>query len=296
MSLDELKKLHQRKHREAQQAFLVEGEHLVLELQKAAEHDPRLRASELYVTPEHADWRSPFPVHVIGARQMAQLSETRTPQGLVARVPILSPPLPRAGELAICLHEAQDPGNLGTILRSLAWFGGWRCLLTPGSVDPFNSKVLRASAGAVFHVPVETEVPLATLAERFGRIACLDLQGEPLSSPRLRDFPCYLFGNEARGLPRELLAAASSSAFTIPGSGAIESLNLATAVSLCVYELQRTASASACAGAAETAATTASTAAAPTATTPAAAAPAATTPAAAAPVAAAPAAAVLAKS
>lgn len=239
MSFDDLKKLHQKKHREEQGAYLVEGEHLVLELQKAAQRDPRLRASELYVTSEHADWRSPFQLHVINSRQMAQLSETRTPQGLVARVPILPPPPPRPGERAICLHEIQDPGNLGTILRSLAWFGGFRCVLTPGSVDPYNPKVIRASAGAIFHVPFEAEFPLDSLVARYPRIATLDVSGDPIRSEEFGGFDCYLFGNEARGLPdMSLTDRRSIGNFTIPGSGAIESLNLATAVSLCLYELQ----------------------------------------------------------
>lgn len=239
MSFDELRKLHQKKHRQEAGAFLVEGEHLVLELQKAAERDPRLRASELYVSQEHAGWRAPFPVHVVGARQMAQLSETRTPQGLVARVPVLPPPAPRPGERAICLHEIQDPGNLGTILRTLAWFGGFRCLLTPGSVDPYNGKVLRASAGAIFHVPVEIDVPLAAFHERYPRIACLDTRGEALPTPAFRHFDGYLFGNEARGVPDEALAGLGARYFTLPGTGSVESLNLATAVNLCVYELSR---------------------------------------------------------
>lgn len=242
MNLDELRRLHDKAARDESRAFLAEGEHLVLELQKAAERDPRLRVSEVYVTPEHAGWRSPFPVHVIGSRQMARISDTRNPQGIVARVPILPPAAPRTGERAICLHQVQDPGNLGTILRSLAWFGGFRCLLTPGSVDPYNGKVVRASAGAIFHVPVETEVPLESLAGRFGRVARLELQGESVADPRFRDFGCYLFGNEARGLPQAGIsgggfAGGGTERFTIPGGGAIESLNLATAVSLCVYEL-----------------------------------------------------------
>ncbi len=242
MTLDELRRLREKAFRDESQAFLAEGEHLVLELQKAAAFDPRLRGSEVYVTEEHAGWQSPFPVHVIGARQMARISETRTPQGIVARVPIPLPAPPRAGERAICLHEIQDPGNLGTILRSLAWFGGFRCLLTPGSVDPFNGKVVRASAGAIFHVPIETEVPVDSLGHRYGRVACLDLQGSPVTDPGFRAFSCYLFGNEARGLPAAALAGVALAGvavepFTIPGGGAIESLNLATAVSVCVYEL-----------------------------------------------------------
>jgi len=237
VTLDELRRLHEKKFRDESGAFLAEGEHLVLELQKAAALDPCLHGSEVYLTEEYGGWRSPFPVHVISARQMARISETRTPQGILARVPILPPPAPRPGERAICLHEIQDPGNLGTILRSLAWFGGFRCLLTPGSVDPFNGKVVRASAGAIFHVPVETDVPLGSLTSRFGRVACLDLQGRPVVEPGFREFGCYLFGNEARGLSGAAPAAAGLERFTVPGGGAIESLNLATAVSVCIYEL-----------------------------------------------------------
>ena len=239
MNLDALKELHHKRGREAQQRYLLEGEHLVLELQRAAEHDPRLRAAEIYITHERGVWPSALSTHVINARHMAQLSETRSAQGIVAVVPILPPAAPRAEERVICLHEIQDPGNLGTILRTLAWFGNFRVLLTPQSVDPYNAKVLRAAMGAHFHVPVEIDVPLDSLGKRFARIARLDTQGTSIQSPKFRDYPCYLFGNEARGLPADVASASQFTAFTIPGSGAIESLNLATAVNLCAYELVR---------------------------------------------------------
>jgi TrmH family RNA methyltransferase len=153
-------------------------------------------------------------------------------------VPLLtsSAPEPRR---AIYLHEVQDPGNLGTILRTLAWFGGFRCLLSPDSVDVHNGKVVRASMGAIFHVPVEFDVPLASLPARFAQIASLDLAGEPVASPGFRDFDCYLFGNEARGLPAEARALARG--FTIRGTGAIESLNVAATVNISLYELHRRA-------------------------------------------------------
>jgi TrmH family RNA methyltransferase len=244
MKLDDVKKLHQKRYREELGYFLVEGEHLVLELQKAARHNPALRSCELYVTREHAHWHTTFTTHVISNIQMAQLAETKTPQGIVAVVPLLpvAAPLPRAarnGERALYLHEIQDPGNLGTILRTLAWFGNFRCLLSPGSVDPYNSKVVRASMGALFHVPLEMDLELGTLAARFERIACLDMHGDSLQSPGFQHFECYLFGNEARGIPREQLAAFDVTPFTIAGGGAIESLNLAAAVNMCVYELNR---------------------------------------------------------
>jgi len=239
MKFDELKKLHQKKYREQFRHFLIEGEHLVLELQKAATKNAQLKASKLYVTSQHEHWRTSLETHVISERRMAEMSETKTPQGIVALVPMLPVTAPRQGEHAIYLHEIQDPGNLGTILRTLAWFGSFRCLLSPGSVDPYNSKVVRASAGAIFHVPIEMDVAFDSVRSRFERIACLDMKGDPVQSPGFKAHDCYVFGNEARGIPREQLASLDAKAFSIPGSGAIESLNLASAVNVCVYELKR---------------------------------------------------------
>ena len=239
MKLEDLKKLHQKKYREEFGFFLVEGEHLVLELQKAALRNPRLQGCELYVTRGREHWRSAFATHVISEAQMARIADTQAPQGIVALVPLLRPSPPRGDERTVYLHEIQDPGNLGTILRTLAWFGKLRCLLSPASVDPFNSKVVRASMGAIFHVAVEVDVELPSLRERFGQVACLDVKGELVSFPSFKTFDCYLFGSEARGLPQEQLGALCAKSFTIAGCGALESLNLATAVNICVYELNR---------------------------------------------------------
>jgi TrmH family RNA methyltransferase len=238
MKLEDIKKLHQKKFREELGFFIVEGEHLVQELQKAAKHDARLRGSEIYLTRDYAHWSSALPMHVVQSKQMAQISETRSPQGIAAVVPLLTTPAAEPRR-AIYLHEVQDPGNLGTILRTLAWFGGFRCLLSPDSVDVHNGKVVRASMGAIFHVPVEIDVPLESLRARFSRIACLDLAGEPLASPAFGEFDCYLFGNEARGLSPD--AKAMARPFTIPGSRAIESLNVAASVNISLYELHRRA-------------------------------------------------------
>ncbi|KTT19824.1 rRNA methyltransferase [Pseudomonas oryzihabitans] len=240
MKLDDIKKLHQKKYRAEFGHFLVEGEHLALELQKAALQNPQLQRAELYVTSAYEHWQSPFRTHLISDRQMAQLADTKTPQGIIAVVPMPSAaPAPVAGERAVYLHEIQDPGNLGTILRTLAWFGGFRCLLSPGSVDPYNPKVVRASMGAIFHTPLELDVDLDGLPERFPRLACLDMQGEPVQSAEFKTFDCYLFGNEARGVPRDQLSTLNAQPFTIAGSGAIESLNLAATVNICAYELSR---------------------------------------------------------
>jgi RNA methyltransferase, TrmH family len=237
MKLEDLRKLHQKKYREEFGYFLVEGEHLVLELQKAALQNPQLQGCELYVTRAREHWCSPFKIHVISDAQMARIADTKTPQGIIALVPLFRSASPRGNERTVYLHEIQDPGNLGTILRTLAWFGNLRCLLSPACVDPYNSKVVRASMGAIFHVPIEMDVEASCLRERFEHIACLDLQGESVSSPGFRTFECYLFGNEVRGLQQ--LAALNAKSFTIAGCGTIESLNVASAVNMCMYELHR---------------------------------------------------------
>jgi hypothetical protein len=141
--------------------FLVEGEHLLLELQKAAQHNPALLHSELYVSPAYQHWVSPFRTELISERSLRRSLTPKAPRAFWRwchfSVPVhgcRSCP----GSACIYLHEVQDPGNLGTILRTLAWFGGFRCLLSPGSVDPFNPKVVRASMGAIFHVPLELDL------------------------------------------------------------------------------------------------------------------------------------------
>lgn len=239
LKIDDVKKLHQKKYRDEFDCFLVEGEHLVQELEKAAQKNPALKTSELYVTENYQHWPTTFKKHLIGEKQMAQLSDTKTPQGIIAVVPHLPTPDVVTQERVFYLYEVQDPGNLGTILRSLAWFGNFRCLLSPNSVDPYNPKAVRASMGAIFHVPLELDVPLNELKKRFTQIAYLDMQGKKLSDSSFKECDCYLFGNEARGVPREALQTGNTQAFSIPGCGAIESLNLASVVNMCIYELTR---------------------------------------------------------
>ncbi len=240
MKFDELKKLHQKKYREQLGHYLIEGEHLVLELMKAAETRTDLAASTIYLSEDHAPIETSLPVKVISNKQMTELTETDSPQGIVALVPIVPTTTgTQQNETVICLYEIQDPGNLGTILRSLAWFGGFRCLLTTNSVDLYNGKVLRASLGAHWHVPIETDVDVTSLPGRFAKIARLDMQGESIRDESFRYFDCYLFGNEARGLPRSLVELVPTTPFTIAGRRSIESLNLASAVNMCAYELRR---------------------------------------------------------
>ena len=268
MKLDDVKKLHQKKYRNQFGYYLVEGEHLILELHKARLSNSNTAAGahlddtqpiQLYVTEDYQQWANDlggqYKILTVSKKQMEKLSDTKSPQGIVALVPLpksyeenhpstdSASHLLRAngkrnqGERSIYLHEVQDPGNLGTILRTLAWFGNFRLLLSPNSVDPFNPKVVRSSMGAIFHLPLELDVELDDLQDRFDRFAYLDMNGTKTNDSSFDKYECYLFGNEARGVPREKLAQFNADAFTIPGSGSIESLNLASAVNMCAYQL-----------------------------------------------------------
>lgn len=245
MTLDELKSLRDKKHRAALGFYLAEGEHLVLELAKALARRPALATARILVSHEYLangvppNFPSQLPIETLNARQISQLSETRTPQGVIAVVPILPPPSPVLAERAIYLHQIQDPGNLGTIFRTLAWFGGFRCLLSPDSVDPYNAKVVRASMGALFSLPFEIDVTLEAVKGRYPRTALLDTAGRSITDEEFRQFDCYMFGKEAEGASPEMFLQAPEAVFSIPGEGLVESLNLASAVNMTVYELSR---------------------------------------------------------
>jgi TrmH family RNA methyltransferase len=245
LSIDALKKLQQKKYRSEYGYFIAEGEHLVLELIAACRKNPKLKASELFVSDKYQSFVSDLVTHSLTSRQMEQVCATKTPQGIFALVPISAITNPQlSGEQvpvrqAMYFYEIQDPGNLGTILRTIAWFGNSACLLSPDSVDVFNPKVVRASMGAIFHVPLELDIPLSSLTARFSNIAYMDMQGDALTSPAFRAMDCYVFGNEARGVPVLDLKTLGAKPFSIAGSGSIESLNLAATVSMCEYELNR---------------------------------------------------------
>ena len=181
--------------------------------------------------------RRTWSIHAHDADQRDALTAGHRGGGAVAR----AAPAPQRGERAIYLHEIQDPGNLGTILRTLAWFGKFRCLLSPDSVDVHNGKVVRASMGAIFHVPVEIDVPLDALAERVSAHRHARSAG-----PADRDAANFAISTamcsamKRAGLPREQLAALqarSHSRLRAPAS--IESLNVAATVNICQYELNR---------------------------------------------------------
>lgn len=176
-------------------------------------------------------------------------SSTETPQGMAA---LLEPPdlmVPLDGNpLLLIAAGLQDPGNLGTLIRSAEAFGAAGVLLTPGTVSPWNGKTMRASAGSIFRVPVQTiELnELATLSARGIRLLAA-VTGDsaphyassvPITQLDLTGACAFLIGNEGVGLSADLLAL-TETRITIPTPGPVESLNAAVAGSLLLYEASR---------------------------------------------------------
>ncbi|KLL10221.1 MULTISPECIES: RNA methyltransferase [Protofrankia] len=190
-----------------------------------------------------------IPVRVVSDEAVASLSETVTPQGVVA---LAEQPRHRIADLdtprlvAICV-DTQDPGNAGTIVRSADAAGADAVIFAGASVDPFGGKAVRASAGSIFHLPVVTDIGVADAIRQIREHGCRIVATTP-SAPRdidtahdagELDTPTgWLFGNEARGLPRATVVSADA-VLRVPVYGQAESLNLAVATAICLYASAR---------------------------------------------------------
>ena len=170
----------------------------------------------------------------------AELSPVATPTGVLAEVPWLTPPASHATPLVIVLEDIQDPGNLGTMLRTGAAAGATLAVLSKGCHDPWSPKALRGGQGAQFVLPMQQGVDLVTWLQGFsgtsvalalaedGDLYALDLDG-PLA---------LVAGNEGAGLSAPVCGAATRRA-QIPMSGRIESLNASAALAVAVFEAVR---------------------------------------------------------
>ncbi len=192
-----------------------------------------------------------IPVHQVTEQGMAGLSETVTPQGIVAVCGFvdvaLDEVLGSAPRLIAVLAEVRDPGNAGTILRTADAAGADAVVFTDASVDPYNGKCVRASAGSLFHPAVvrggEAGDLLDALRGAGLRVLATDGQAETdldeLADSGALTLPtAWLFGNEAHGLPG-FLATHADSRVRIPLYGNAESLNLAAAAAVCLYASAR---------------------------------------------------------
>ncbi|PKR79240.1 RNA methyltransferase [Halalkalibacillus sediminis] len=229
------KKLHKKKYREEEQLFLVEGWHLVEEAMQSEWHVENIIRTENIDIPEH--WRH-VPVTLVSKKIFSEISQTETPQGIIAVV--------RQKDMTDFNHEklllldgVQDPGNVGTIIRSALAFGIDAVILGKGSVDLFNEKVLRSTQGAFFHLPVvrgdlnEWVTQLQTKdIPVYG--SALDREATPLSELHKTDRFAIVVGNEGSGIQDDILSQVDQKVF-IPIQDESESLNVGVATSIMLY-------------------------------------------------------------
>lgn len=239
-------KLKKHAFRERDRRFLVEGAQAVRE---ALDHPQGL--SSLFHTDgedvlvERASSEG-VDVHSVSEEVMHRLTSTVTPQGLVGVAPFVDTvvdALPSPPSCVAVLHAVRDPGNAGTVLRSADAVGADGVVFTTSSVDVYNPKTVRASAGSLFHLPVvrgmETSEVVGTLRARGCSVYAMDAAGEAdLYHLDLTQPTAFLFGNEAWGLPSEVAALADTTV-RVPIPGNAESLNLAAAASVCLFEWAR---------------------------------------------------------
>jgi TrmH family RNA methyltransferase len=245
-------KLHRRAERAAAGRFLAEGPNLV----EAAAR--RGVVERVFVTDAAAqrhqhlldglpDGLPDGPVVVrVSDRAMKALSETVTPPGLVAVCrqpqPGLDEVLAGGPALVVVAAEISDPGNAGTLIRLADAMGAAAVIFTGDAVDPYNGKCVRSSAGSILSVPVLCEPDTVTVIERLraaglqvlattldGEVTLDDIQGE------LSRRTAWLFGPEAHGLSRQS-AQRADRRVVIPMSGDVDSLNVAAAAAICLYQ------------------------------------------------------------
>ncbi|WP_022894779.1 TrmH family RNA methyltransferase [Agromyces subbeticus] len=232
--------------------FLLEGPQAVAE---ALTFRPQL-VVELFATPTAlerydeitaAAEAAGIEIEYVTEEVLDSMADTVTPQGFVAvcrQFPTAVKDVFAAGpKLVAILEEVRDPGNAGTIVRAADAAGADAVIFTGRTVDLYNPKVVRSSTGSIFHLPVAIGAELEDVLVR-ARAAGLtvlaaDVKGDDLLAARndgvLAQPTAWVFGNEARGLPDEQLELADR-AVTVPIYGHAESMNLATAASVCLYE------------------------------------------------------------
>ncbi|MGB9377057.1 MAG: RNA methyltransferase [Mycobacteriales bacterium] len=250
------RKLTRAPGRLAARRFLAEGPQAVEAALSPAGPAARPRVYEVFGTEtglsRHADIveaarSAGVTVTPVTDEAMKVLSETVTPQGIVAVCAVLDVSLDDVLEgsarLIAVLAEIRDPGNAGTVLRTAVAAGADAVVFAGDSVDPYNGKCVRASAGGLFHVAVVRDVTTATAIKQLRaaglQVLAADGKGEVeldelMTGPTLDGPTAWVFGNEAHGLG-EATSAAADARVRVPIHGPVESLNVAAAAAICLY-------------------------------------------------------------
>jgi RNA methyltransferase, TrmH family len=238
-------KLTMEKFRLREGLFLAEGGKVVGELLRSGRPAEALLVSEDGAKRQEkmvAGIPAGVPVFRLTEREWSTLSQDPSPEGVMA-VAAIPPPVDPASLLAtetgplLLLHQVNNPNNLGALLRTAHWFGFRTVLVSEGSCEATNPKVVRTSMGSYFHLTVISDLDFnAVLAKIRGRFRIVGSGVREGIAPH----PCgpataLLMGSESHGLPAELLAR-TDELWRIPGAGGAESLSLPQAAAIMMYE------------------------------------------------------------
>lgn len=239
--------LKESKGRDAQRLFLAEGDHMAGEALKENFAKTLLvdeSATERYAVHINTAREKDVDICLLPEHVLASVCDARTPQGIVAvcRLPETRREMPENIKLLAALDGVQDPGNVGTILRTLDAAGFDAMLINAKTADPYAPKALRASMGAVFRIPVYcAELPdMLSLLSKTHDLYAGALDGKPFfERKRTKPGACVIIGNEGQGISPQVYAVPGIEKVKLPMVGGAESLNASVAAGIMLYDIVR---------------------------------------------------------
>jgi TrmH family RNA methyltransferase len=222
-----IRTLHQKKFRDRENQFLVEGEKQVKELLNS-----KYVVKEVYAT---KDWEGDVAFTEISQADIERITTVSTPNKVVAIAYMPEEVDENREGVTLALDGVRDPGNMGTIIRAASWFGVNRIICSDDCVDAYNPKVVRSSMGALFKVAMKQ----VNLLEELEKYSCpkigLVLGGDCERNAFHVSNCIIVMGSEAKGISPGIMAALDKKV-ELPGSGNMESLNVAMSATIALYE------------------------------------------------------------
>jgi len=249
ISVNQLKyysSLRNKKYRNEENKFIVEGKKIILE-----GINSNYNCEVIFVTKVFIENNKEFlskinsksiRIEVIKSQDFKKFSDTITPQGIAAvfQKGNKSKTNLFKTNLVVYLDDISEPGNLGTIIRNCDWFGVQEIILSPDCAELYNPKTIRASMGSMFHLNIFENIDLKSylnvLKEKKYLILCSDIQGADIFNYNKASKKVIIFSNEAKGPNKEMINL-SDEIITIPKLGKAESLNVASASAIILAEL-----------------------------------------------------------
>ncbi len=242
----QIKGLHQKKMRDREGLYLIEG---IKSVEEALSMNTQLvhilikgdsarepRGNEIMSQAQ----RKGIRVDVVSDKELDAVSSLTTPPGILAIARIVSHEFVIPKKSVMCIDDVKDPGNMGTLLRTADWFGITDIVISSNSVDVYNPKVVQATMGSLFRLRIVQDQDLVAcvtqLRARDFAIVVTTLEKGSESLEKLSSPYVLVVGNESQGVSHELLNMATHR-YTIPGAGRAESLNVAVAAGIALHEL-----------------------------------------------------------